>query len=306
MRKVFLFIAVCLAFSSLVGCDGKKKTDGDNAPTLVDSNAAADSTLYGICGEGTSMSVLELITDKGDTLSLLLEGADTCSNVQGGLLAGDHLAVISCKTADGELFAKSVLNITSLMGKWTSIDRHFVLRSCGKAVDRAEVRIDSEDPQNVVGQIQARGTSIMSGYYKNDEATKAAFSEDGWLNTGDLGVIDADGNIFIRGRSKNMILSSNGQNIYPEEIEAAVNNQPYVVESVVVDRASKLVALVYLDQKQIETDGLDGEVLSEKMHDMQVILNKSLPSYSQISKVEIVDKPFEKTPKMSIKRFLYR
>ena len=184
--------------------------------------------------------------------------------------------------------------------------KKFALRSCGKVVDRAEVRIDSEDPQNVVGQIQARGTSIMSGYYKNDEATKAAFSEDGWLNTGDLGVIDADGNIFIRGRSKNMILSSNGQNIYPEEIEAAVNNQPYVVESVVVDRASKLVALVYLDQKQIETDGLDGEALSEKMHDMQVILNKSLPSYSQISKVEIVDKPFEKTPKMSIKRFLYR
>lgn len=184
--------------------------------------------------------------------------------------------------------------------------RKFVMRSCGKVVDRAEVRIDSEDPQHVVGQIQARGTNIMSGYYKNEEATKAAFSEDGWLNTGDLGVIDADGNIFIRGRSKNMILSSNGQNIYPEEIEAAVNNQPYVVESVVVDRASKLVALVYLDQKQIEADGLDGEAVSERMHDMQVLLNKSLPSYSQISKVEIVDQPFEKTPKMSIKRFLYK
>lgn len=182
----------------------------------------------------------------------------------------------------------------------------FVLRSCGKAVDRAEARIDSEDPQHVVGQIQARGTSIMSGYYKNEEATKAAFTEDGWLNTGDLGVIDAQGNIFIKGRSKNMILSSNGQNIYPEEIEAAVNNQPYVVESVVVDRASKLVALVYLDQKKIEADGLDGEALAEKMHDMQVVLNKNLPSYSQISKVEVVDQPFEKTPKMSIKRFLYR
>lgn len=182
----------------------------------------------------------------------------------------------------------------------------FALRSCGKAVDRAEARIDSEDPQHVVGQIQARGTSIMSGYYKNEEATKAAFTEDGWLNTGDLGVIDAEGNIFIKGRSKNMILSSNGQNIYPEEIEAAVNNQPYVIESVVVDRASKLVALVYLDQKQIEADGLDGEALAEKMHDMQVVLNKNLPSYSQISKVEVVDQPFEKTPKMSIKRFLYR
>ncbi len=103
-----------------------------------------------------------------------------------------------------------------------------------------------------------------------------------------------------------MILSSNGQNIYPEEIEAAVNNQPYVVESVVVDRASKLVALVYLDQKKIEADGLDGEAVSEKMHDMQSLLNKSLPLYSQISKVEIVDAPFEKTPKMSIKRFLYK
>lgn len=182
----------------------------------------------------------------------------------------------------------------------------FVLRSCGRAVDRSEVRIDSEDQQNVVGQIQARGTCIMSGYYKNPEATKAAFTEDGWMNTGDLGVIDAQGNIFIRGRSKNMILSSNGQNIYPEEIEAAVNNQQYVVESVVVDRASKLVALVYLDQKQIEADGLDGEALAEKMHDMQILLNKSLPSYSQITKVEVVDQPFEKTPKMSIKRFMYK
>ena len=141
---------------------------------------------------------------------------------------------------------------------------------------------------------------------KNEEATKAAFTEDGWMNTGDLGVIDAGGNIFIRGRSKNMILSSNGQNIYPEEIEAAVNNQPYVVESVVVDRASKLVALVYLDQKQIEADGLDAEALSEKLQDMRLILNKTLPSYSQITKIEVVEAPFEKTPKMSIKRFLYK
>ena len=146
----------------------------------------------------------------------------------------------------------------------------------------------------------------MSGYYKNEEATKAAFTEDGWLRTGDLGVIDADGNIFIRGRSKNMILSSSGQNIYPEEIEAMVNNQPYVVESVVVDRASKIVALVYLDQKKIEADGLDGEAVSEQMHQMQVLLNKELPAYSQITKVEIVPAPFEKTPKMSIKRFLYK
>lgn len=182
----------------------------------------------------------------------------------------------------------------------------FVLKSCGRAVDSAEVRIDSEDPQHIVGEIQARGTNIMSGYFKNEEATKAAFTEDGWMNTGDLGVIDADGNIFIRGRSKNMILSANGQNIYPEEIEAIVNNQAYVVESVVVDRASKLVALVYLDQDKLKAAGLDAEAVSDAMADMMKIVNKSLPSYSKLTKVEVVDEPFVKTPKMSIKRFLYK
>lgn len=184
--------------------------------------------------------------------------------------------------------------------------REFVSKSCGRAVDSAEVRIDSEDPRNIVGEIQARGTNIMSGYYKNEEATKAAFTEDGWMNTGDLGVIDADGNIFIRGRSKNMILTANGQNIYPEEVEAAVNNQPYVVESVVVDRASKLVALVYVDKDKMHADGLDGEAIAENMADMMKIVNKSLPSYSKLTKVEVVDEPFAKTPKMSIKRFLYK
>lgn len=182
----------------------------------------------------------------------------------------------------------------------------FVLKSCGRAVDSAEVRIDSEDPQHIVGEIQARGTNIMSGYFKNEEATKAAFTEDGWMNTGDLGVIDADGNIFIRGRSKNMILSANGQNIYPEEIEAVLNNQTFVVESVVVDRASKLVALVYLDQDKLKEAGLDGEAVSEAMADMMKIVNKALPSYSKLTKVEVVTEPFVKTPKMSIKRFLYK
>ncbi len=182
----------------------------------------------------------------------------------------------------------------------------FVPKSCGRAVDSAEVRIDSEDPQHVVGEIQARGINLMSGYYKNEEATKAAFTEDGWMNTGDLGVIDADGNIFIRGRSKNMILTANGQNIYPEEVEAVVNNQQYVIESVVVDRASKLVALVYMDQDALKKDGLDGEAVSEYLSDMMKLVNKSMPSYSKLTKVEIVDAPFEKTPKMSIKRFLYK
>ena len=182
----------------------------------------------------------------------------------------------------------------------------FVSKSCGKCVERVEVRIDSEDPQNVVGEIQAKGTNIMDGYYRNPEATAAAFTEDGWLKTGDLGVIDADGNIFIRGRSKNMILSSSGQNIYPEEIEAVVNNQPYVVESVVVDRASKIVALVYMDKDKLAADGIDAEAQSSMIEDMMSIVNKSLPVYSRLSKVEVRDEPFEKTPKMSIKRFLYK
>ena len=183
--------------------------------------------------------------------------------------------------------------------------RKFVPRSCGKAIDREEVRIDSEDPRNIVGEIQARGVNIMSGYYKNEEATKAAFTADGWMNTGALGVIDADGNIFIRGRSKNMILSSNGQNIYPEEIEALVNNSPYVVETVVVDRNSRLVALVYPDIDKLKADGISEAQIPDKMNEMMAEVNRSLPVYSKIAKVEAVAEPFEKTPKMSIKRFLY-
>ena len=179
----------------------------------------------------------------------------------------------------------------------------FVPKSCGKSVDRVEVRVDSEAPQHIVGEIQARGTNIMSGYYKNEEATRAAFTADGWMNTGDLGVIDSQGNIFIRGRSKNMILSSNGQNIYPEEVEAVVNNQSYIVESVVVDRASKLVALVYVDKDALAKDQVKFESL---VPGMMTAVNKQLPSYSKITKFEVVDAPFEKTPKMSIKRFLYK
>lgn len=182
----------------------------------------------------------------------------------------------------------------------------FVPKSCGKAVDRCEVRIDSEDPYHVVGEIQARGMNLMIGYYKNESATQAAFTEDGWMKTGDLGVIDHDGNIFIKGRSKNMILSSNGQNIYPEEIEAVLNNQKYVMESVVVDRATKLVALVYLDAAKLEQDGMDAEARDLYLEEMLALANKSLPSYSKLTKVEVVDEPFEKTPKMSIKRFLYK
>ena len=162
------------------------------------------------------------------------------------------------------------------------------------------------DPQHVAGEIQAKGENICIGYFKNEEATKAAFTEDGFLKTGDLGVIDAHGNIFIRGRSKSMILSANGQNIYPEEVEAAVNSQDFVAESVVVDRGAKLVALVYLDHDAIRKAGLDEETISDIPERVRVNANRTLPSYSQIQKVELVDKPFEKTPKMSIKRFMYK
>ena len=185
---------------------------------------------------------------------------------------------------------------------WTK----YVAGSCGKAVDVAEVRIDSDDSQHVVGEIQARGENITIGYYKNEEATANAFTEDGWLKTGDLGIIDADGNIFIRGRSKNMILGPSGQNIYPEELEAVVNNQNFVMESVVVDRGGKLVALVFLDEQAIATSLLDAEAKAEIPENIHVGANRQLPSYSQIAKVELMDKPFEKTPKMSIRRFLYK
>ena len=181
--------------------------------------------------------------------------------------------------------------------------RDFAPKSCGKAIDTVEVRIDSEDPLNKVGEIQARGLNIMSGYFKNEEATTAAFTEDGWMRTGDLGLLDAKGNIFIKGRSKNMILSANGQNIYPEEIEAAVNNQPYVIESVVTDRGPRLVALVYADAEKMKAEGV---VADEYKATLMAEVNKSMPSYSKINIIEFMEQPFEKTPKMSIKRFMYK
>ena len=179
----------------------------------------------------------------------------------------------------------------------------FASKSCGKAVDSVEVRIDSEDPYTKVGEIQAKGNSIMSGYYKNEEATAAAFTEDGWMRTGDLGLLDKKGNIYIKGRSKNMILSANGQNIYPEEIEAVVNNQPYVIESVVISRGTKIVALVFMDADKLKAEAVDVELYTKTL---MFEVNKSMPAYSKINLVEVMDKPFEKTPKMSIKRFMYK
>ncbi|MBR4387818.1 MAG: AMP-binding protein [Prevotella sp.] len=177
---------------------------------------------------------------------------------------------------------------------------NFVPGSCGKPVH--ELRIDSEDPKAIAGEIQVRGRNITIGYYKNPEANAAAFTDDGWFRTGDLGLIDDENNIFIRGRIKSMILNSSGQNIYPEELEAVLSGCPYVIESLVVDRKGKLVALVY---PEIPED-LDEESRKGIPELIRTTANKSLPAYSQINKVELMDSPFEKTPKMSIKRFLYK
>ncbi|MDO4827256.1 MAG: AMP-binding protein [Bacteroidia bacterium] len=182
----------------------------------------------------------------------------------------------------------------------------FAPGSCGRPVDCAEVRIDSEDPLHIAGEIQAKGTNICMGYFNNPEASANAFTEDGFLRTGDLGVMDEKGNIYIRGRSKSMILTANGQNVYPEEVEAVVNSQDYVAESVVVDRSSKLVALVYLDEKAMQAAGLDAEAVSDVPENIRVSANRLLPSYSQLTKVEVMTEPFAKTPKLSIKRFLYK
>ena len=179
---------------------------------------------------------------------------------------------------------------------WTD----FVPSSCGKPVH--EIRIDSKDPQNEAGEIQARGANMTIGYYKNPEANAVAFTDDGWFRTGDLGTMDDKGNIFIRGRIKSMILNSSGQNIYPEELEAVLSGCPYVVESIVVDRNGKIVALVY---PEIPED-IDPESKESIPEIIRTTANKSLPAYSKINKVELVDSPFEKTPKMSIKRYLYK
>lgn len=176
----------------------------------------------------------------------------------------------------------------------------FVPGSCGKPVH--EIRIDSEDPKNIAGEIQARGANITIGYYKNPEANAVAFTDDGWFRTGDLGTMDDKKNIFIRGRIKSMILNSSGQNIYPEELEAVLSGCPYVLESLVVDRNGKLVALVYADLPE----DMDDETKKGIPEQIRTTANKSLPSYSKLNKVELVDTPFEKTPKMSIKRFLYK
>ena len=178
--------------------------------------------------------------------------------------------------------------------------------SCGKAAPRMEVKILSPDPENVPGEIVCRGPNVMLGYYKNEEATAEVVDKEGWLHTGDLALMDAEGNVTIKGRSKNMLLSASGQNIYPEEIEDKLNNLPYVSESIIVQQNEKLVGLVYPDFDEAFAHGLKNEDIERVMEENRVALNAMLPAYSQILKMKIYPEEFEKTPKKSIKRYLYQ
>jgi long-chain acyl-CoA synthetase len=180
------------------------------------------------------------------------------------------------------------------------------LRSAGKIVDTLEIRIDSEDPYNVDGEIQVRGENVMLGYYKNEAATREMLDSEGWLHTGDLGIIDKDNFIFIRGRSKSMLLGSSGQNIFPEEIEAKINNLPFVVESLVIQEGSKLVALIVPDEDWMKANQVTEEKQQEFFLKQRQILNKEIPSYASISEFRMRTESFEKTPKQSIKRFKYQ
>ncbi|MDE5678538.1 AMP-binding protein [Phocaeicola sp.] len=183
----------------------------------------------------------------------------------------------------------------------------FKTGSCGKAAPRMEVKILSPDPQNIVGEIVCKGPNVMLGYYKNPEATTEVIDQDGWLHTGDLGIIDAEGNVTIKGRSKNMLLGPSGQNIYPEEIEDKLNNMPFVSECIIIQQADhRLAALVYPDFDDAFAHGMDNNAIAQVMEENRMTLNAELPAYSQIARVKIYPEEFEKTPKKSIKRFLYQ
>ena len=184
---------------------------------------------------------------------------------------------------------------------WTT----FAPGSCGRAVIHMEVRIDSPDPATIPGEILTRGLNVMLGYYKNEEATREVLDKDGWYHTGDLGTMDEEGNVFINGRSKNMLLGPSGQNIYPEEIEDKLNSLPMVVESIVVQRDTKLVALVHPDMDEAQHMGFSMDDLKNIMEQNKTALNELIPAYEKINEIEIHEEEFEKTPKKSIKRFLY-
>ncbi len=178
--------------------------------------------------------------------------------------------------------------------------------SCGVAVDTLEVKIDSDDPEKTVGEILMRGENVMAGYYRNEEATKMVLDAEGWLHSGDLGLMDEEGFIFIKGRSKSLVLGPSGQNIYPEEIESLLNNLAYVAESIVIQRDGKLVALVYPDAEVLKSMNISGKELEEKLENFRKEINGQLPAFMTVSRIVLHPDPFEKTPKLSIKRFLYQ
>lgn len=183
--------------------------------------------------------------------------------------------------------------------------KHFIPGSCGKAALHMKVRINSADPENIPGEILAKGPNVMLGYYKNEEATKNTIDEDGWYHSGDLGTMDGDGNVFIKGRSKNMLLGANGQNIYPEEIEDKLNSLALVSESVVIQKGEKLIGLVHPDYDEVKALNLGEKELQDVMEQNRNELNTMIPAYSKVSEIRIHQEEFEKTPKKSIKRFLY-
>ena len=182
----------------------------------------------------------------------------------------------------------------------------FVQGSCGQAAYHQEVKVVSNDPANIPGEILTKGPNVMLGYYKNEEATEQTLDKDGWYHTGDLGLMDEDGNVFIKGRSKNMLLGSNGQNIYPEEIEDKLNSLPMVMESVVIQEGEKLVALVHPDYDEAKSIGLTNADIASIMEQNKIQLNEVMPHYSKITEIRLHEEEFEKTPKKSIKRFLYQ
>lgn len=225
-------------------------------------------------------------------------GGNLCSIVLGGAALNPSVEKVMKAVKLPYTVGYGMTECAPLIGysPWDS----FRKGSCGRIVTDMEVRIDSKNPHQEVGEIQVKGANVMQGYYKNPEATAATFTADGFLKTGDLGVVDKAGNIFIKGRSKCMILTANGQNVYPEEVECVLNSLPYVAESLVVDRKGKLVALVATTE-----DKLSKEELVEAMEQNRITLNAQMPAYSKVALIEILEEGFQHTPKHSIKRFLY-
>lgn len=232
-------------------------------------------------------------------------GGRFCEVIVGGAAMNQEVTDFLCKIK----FPVTIGYGMTECGPLVSYSNHRVFEptSCGHILkDIMDVRIESSDPYNEVGEIQVRGENVMTGYYKNSEATEATFTKDGWLKTGDMGTIDREKRIFIRGRNKTMILGSNGQNVYPEELESKLNNMPFVLESLVIEKNRRLIAWVYPDYNSIDSKKISQDSLPAIMEQNRVDVNKLLAPYEQIAKIELYPTEFEKTPKKSIKRYLYQ